>query len=92
MVPAFAGYSTLFSGRCAKYKTFDLFRFGSLGEQADYKYYEQAEYKHPSAEEQPVNIIEEVLEYVACITAGNYIGIAVVYFAQDGLYLSQDPR
>ena len=40
----------------------DLCRIGSLGAEAHHKHHCEAEEEHPSAEEEPVAIIEQILE------------------------------
>ena len=76
MVPAGACLCQLCRSRGAEYQSPYFFFSRCFCCQAYYNHYNDAEQEHPSAEEQPVHIIEQIFEctasYISCIT--------VIYF------------
>ena len=64
LVPACPCRSLLLRSSRTEYKSLYLFRSRSLCKKADYNDDDYAEKEHPSAEEEPVDIIEDVLEEI----------------------------
>ena len=62
LVPATLGRSFLLGSRGAEYQTLNLCFILGLSAEAHNEAYEQAEYQHTSAEEEPVEVVEYSLE------------------------------
>ena len=79
MVPAGACLCQLCRSRGTEYQSPYFFFSRCFCCQAYYNHYNDAEQEHPSAEEQPVHIIEQIFEctasYISCIT--------VIYFCSQ---------
>ena len=76
VIPACAGSRFLFFRCRTEYQSLNLFSCRSFRGKADYDDYDDTEQEHPSAEEEPVHIVEQIFEG----RIRHFTCVAVIYF------------